>query len=71
MSNTALFLRQRDLIGTPGAPGLLPFGSATLWRWVKLGMFPAPVRLGPNLVAWAKADIDTWIASRTTTTEVV
>ncbi len=66
MSNTALFLRQRDLIGTPGAPGL-----PTLWRWVKLGMFPAPVRLGPNLVAWAKADVDTWIASRTTTTEVV
>jgi excisionase family DNA binding protein len=36
----------------------------TLWRWVRGGHFPHPVRLGPNTVAWDCAQIDAWLAAR-------
>lgn len=41
----------------------------TLWRRVKAGDFPAPVRLGgvgSRAVGWRRTDIDTWIDSRPT-----
>ena len=59
-----VFYRQRDLIGTAANPKLLPVSAATLWRWVKEGIFPKPTRLGPNLVAWPKAAVDQWISDR-------
>lgn len=36
----------------------------TLRRWILAGSFPAPVQLGPNSVAWVRAEIDQWRASR-------
>jgi prophage regulatory protein len=36
----------------------------TLWRWVRGGHFPHPVRLGPKTVAWYCAQIDAWLAAR-------
>ncbi|WP_417338892.1 helix-turn-helix transcriptional regulator [Halomonas kashgarensis] len=29
----------------------------TLWRWVREGRFPAPVRLGRRCTRWREADI--------------
>jgi len=52
------FLRQADLI-----PALVPFSPATLWRYVKSGKFPAPVKLSSSITAWRKADYEAWAAS--------
>ena len=41
----------------------------TLWRRVKTGDFPAPIRLGgagSRAVRWRRTDIETWINSRPT-----
>jgi prophage regulatory protein len=37
---------------------------ATIWRKVRNGDFPAPVRLGPQSVGWIEREIDAWIAER-------
>jgi predicted DNA-binding transcriptional regulator AlpA len=29
--------------------------DATLYRWIKVGRFPQPVKLGPNVVAWRES----------------
>jgi hypothetical protein len=34
-----------------------------LRRLVKAGLFPAPVRVSPNRIAWRSEDIEAWIAS--------
>lgn len=34
---------------------------------IKRGCFPAPIRLGKKAVAWRRADVDAWLASRPTT----
>lgn len=39
-------------------------GRTTLWRWVREGYFPKPVRLGANCVAWRADDVNQWINSR-------
>jgi predicted DNA-binding transcriptional regulator AlpA len=59
------FIRQSQLIGKKGCPGILPFSSATLWRSVKAGTFPAPVKLSEGVTAWRVDDIRTWMQTRT------
>lgn len=64
------YLRQSQLVGRPARKrcqaviGILPFSSATLWRMVKRGDFPAPVKLSEKVTAWKAEDIRAWIASR-------
>lgn len=37
------------------------FGNATIWRWVKEGRFPQPVRIGKRWTRWRKADVEAFI----------
>lgn len=38
--------------------------KATIYRWVKNGEFPPPLRLGGNSVGWRESDVQAWVASR-------
>lgn len=53
------FIRQAQLI-----PAIVPFSNATLWRKVKDGTFPAPVKLSPRVTAWEVGKVREWIAER-------
>ncbi len=53
------FVRQAQIIPSP-----LPFSGATLWRRVRDGSFPAPVKLGPRTTAWRVKDIRAWMAAQ-------
>jgi predicted DNA-binding transcriptional regulator AlpA len=50
------YVRQAQLI-----PDVLPFSAATLWRLVKAGEFPAPVKLSKRVTAWRISDIKKWL----------
>lgn len=52
------FVRQRLLLR------FVPFSKSTLWRRVKTGEFPAPVRLSAGVTAWRAEDVRRWIAGR-------
>jgi prophage regulatory protein len=39
---------------------LTQIGRTTLWRLVREGKFPKPVRIGPNSVAWRELDYESW-----------
>ena len=69
------YVRQSQLIGVsrrnPNShptdryrPGILPFSSPTLWRMVKAGKFPAPVKLSERVTAWRVEDVRAWMHSR-------
>lgn len=53
------YVRQSQLI-----PIIVPFSSATLWRKVKAGDFPKPVKLSERVTAWRVEDIRAWMAAR-------
>lgn len=42
-------------------PEILPFSPATLWRMVKAGKFPKPIKLSERITAWNVSDIRTWL----------
>lgn len=37
-----------------------PVHRVTWWRWIKAGIAPPPVKLGPNTVAWRESDLVRW-----------
>ncbi|MBK7059173.1 MAG: AlpA family phage regulatory protein [Rubrivivax sp.] len=61
---TQTFIRIRELASTAARRGRLPVVPATVWRWVKRGEFPKPVRLGPQTTAWRIEDVERWEAER-------
>jgi len=40
------------------------FSRSTIWRYVKDGVFPRPISLGPNVTAWIESEIDAWMRQR-------
>ena len=38
--------------------------KATLYRWVRSGQFPPPIKLGGHSVGWLREEIDAWLAGR-------
>jgi predicted DNA-binding transcriptional regulator AlpA len=62
-STTAPALAQFDNLPSsahvrlPVVAALHGVGPATIWRWVKAGRLPAPIKLGPNTTAWRVGDL--------------
>ncbi len=52
------FIRQAALLR------FVPFSPATLWRKVKSGDFPRPVKLSERVTAWKAEEVRAWIDSR-------
>jgi prophage regulatory protein len=53
------------LIGRKEVLILIGISNATLWRWIKAGRFPAPMKIGKKKVAWRSSVLAQWIAQRT------
>ena len=53
------FVRQTQLLGL-----VLPFSGTTLWRMVRDGHFPAPVKLGAGVTAWRVGAVRAWLRER-------
>lgn len=51
-------LREREILP------LLPFSSPTLWRRVKSGAFPQPIRLEGRMTAWKWGDVRQWLEAQ-------
>lgn len=50
--------RERELLE------LLGCGRTTLWRWVRDGLFPRPIRLGVVAKGWTERTVRGWLDSR-------
>lgn len=58
------YVRQAQLVvdpKRPEKPAILPFSAATLWRKVKSGEFPRPVKLSERVTAWPVAAVRAWM----------
>ncbi|MDR1741932.1 MAG: AlpA family phage regulatory protein [Synergistaceae bacterium] len=42
----------------------LAISTATIWRWLRLGQFPAPKRFGSRCCRWPLSAVAEWEASR-------
>lgn len=57
MDQKQLIPTPAQLLRLPQVLSLVPVSRSTWWAGVKTGRFPAPVKLGPRIVAWRVADI--------------
>lgn len=53
------YLRLAQLV-----PGIVPVSPATIWRWVKAGEFPAPIKLAERVTAWKLEEVLAWLDAR-------
>lgn len=63
------YVRQAQLVRSPkrpDQPAPLPFSAPTLWRNVKAGTFPHPVKLSSRVTAWRVGDVRAWMAAHAT-----
>lgn len=55
-TDASTFIRQSNLLRRH-----VPFSAATLWRLVKAGRFPRPVKVTPQITAWRLSDVHEWV----------
>jgi prophage regulatory protein len=58
------YYRINQIGSTPKRRGLLPVHPTTIWRGVKDGKFPKPIKLSEKVTVWDANEIDAWIASK-------
>ena len=56
-------LESRRIIRREEVTRLTGIARATLYKLIKEGRFPSPLRLGERSVGWRLADIDAWLAA--------
>ncbi|MDR7219870.1 AlpA family phage regulatory protein [Aminobacter aminovorans] len=42
----------------------VPFSRAHIYRLIKSGEFPKPIKIGAARVAWLESDLDSWISTK-------
>lgn len=52
------FVRQASILPVLG------FSATTLWRRVKQGTFPQPIKLSERVTAWRAEDVHAWMAAQ-------
>lgn len=62
------FVRESQLVQSPKRPDAqapLPFSAPTLWRKVKAGTFPKPIKLSERVTAFSVGAVRAWITAQT------
>ena len=52
---------QDRILRMPDVLEIVNVSRTTIWRQVKAGTFPAPVKLSPRAVGWRKSEVDAWM----------
>ncbi len=63
------FIRESQLVQSPKRPehpAPLPFSAPTLWRKVKAGTFPKPIKLSERVTAWNVGTVRAWMTAQAT-----
>jgi predicted DNA-binding transcriptional regulator AlpA len=50
-------VRLSEIASSPKRAGLIPLSRTTIWRLVRSGDFPSPVRLGGRVTVWFESEI--------------
>lgn len=61
------YIRESQLVQSatrPTGTAPLPFSAPTLWRKVKAGTFPKPIKLSERVTAWNVGAVRGWLLAR-------
>ena len=61
------YIREAQLVPSPNRPGApvpLPVSAPTLWRKVREGTVPKPVKLSERVTAWNVGTVRAWLTAQ-------
>jgi len=57
-------MSEKKLLRLPQVMELTAAARSTIWKWVKDGEFPQPIKLSPRVTAWKLSEVEAWIESK-------
>lgn len=57
------------LLRLPGVCAHVGLSKSQIYRLIRAGQFPAPVRLGANSVAWSAEQVSAWVFDKLASSE--
>ncbi|MGI8427639.1 MAG: helix-turn-helix transcriptional regulator [Actinomycetota bacterium] len=57
-------MQEQSLWRLPRVEAETGYKSSSIYRLIKLGQFPAPIKLGGRASAWVDSEVRGWIAGR-------
>ena len=64
-------MSQEKLLRRQEVEAYCQIGRSTIYRLMRLGEFPTPIRIGSRAVRWSATEIEDWLAERPRATGVV
>ena len=52
------------ILRRPEVEARCSLSKSTLYELIRVGQFPAPVKLSPNRVGWLESDVQAWLEAR-------
>jgi predicted DNA-binding transcriptional regulator AlpA len=44
--------------------GMIGVSDKTIWKWIKQGTFPTPVKLSDSITAWKLSEVQAWLQAQ-------
>ena len=52
------------LLDRPAVLERIGFKTSTLYKMMRAGQFPQPIKIGPRIVRWPESEIEAYLADR-------
>ena len=65
MSNRNIY--QKYYLRAADVCSILNISIPSLYRWVRVGLFPKPIKYGPHCSGWEASTIDAWVEAKKST----
>ena len=56
--------KTKNINARPASKGLIGVSDKTIWKWVKRGEFPSPIKLSDSVTVWRLSDVKAWMQSK-------
>jgi predicted DNA-binding transcriptional regulator AlpA len=56
--------KTKNINARSASKGLIGVSDKTIWKWVKCGEFPSPVKLSNSVTVWRLSDVKAWMQSK-------
>jgi prophage regulatory protein len=57
-------MKSSPLLPARAVAAHLRISIPALYRWIRLGLFPAGIKYGPNTTRWPAEVVDKWLADK-------
>ncbi|WP_326519013.1 helix-turn-helix transcriptional regulator [Acinetobacter sp. CAAS 2-6] len=54
----------KNIRARQASKGLIGVSDKTIWKWVKAGNFPAPIKLTGSVTVWRSSEVYAWMQSK-------